>query len=58
MSITQFENNLRKMNILEESEILKQPPPNTYSMMLSQDKTTECTNSPSQETKEISKPNN
>ena len=42
--IIHLENNHRKINTLEEIEILKLPPPNTYSMMSSQDKMTQYIN--------------
>jgi len=69
MSIIHLENNHSKINTLEEIEIQKQPPPNTYSMMSLQNKMTQCPNfsphqgfklqdeEPNQATKEISKPN-
>ena len=44
MSIIHLENNHRIINTLEEIEILKLPPPNTYSVMSSQDKMTQYIN--------------
>ena len=44
LTIIHLENNHRKINTLEEIEILKAVSPNTYSIVSSQDKMTQYTN--------------